>query len=75
MIFETWRVFILWNWRYIITESEDNTFVFFQNLAQSYILTELMNEIKEHGTKLKIIPSSDSQLVRSLIIWIIAPFR
>ncbi|XP_070306163.1 ubiquitin carboxyl-terminal hydrolase 45 isoform X3 [Odocoileus virginianus] len=33
-----------------------------QNLAQSYILTELMNEMKEHGTKLKIIPSSDSQL-------------
>ncbi|XP_068841424.1 ubiquitin carboxyl-terminal hydrolase 45 isoform X4 [Capricornis sumatraensis] len=33
-----------------------------QNLAQSYILTELMNEIKEHGTKLKIVPSSDSQL-------------
>ncbi|XP_024615071.1 ubiquitin carboxyl-terminal hydrolase 45 isoform X2 [Neophocaena asiaeorientalis asiaeorientalis] len=33
-----------------------------QNLAQSYILTELMNEIKEHGTKLKIVPSSDSPL-------------
>ncbi|XP_004011301.2 ubiquitin carboxyl-terminal hydrolase 45 isoform X2 [Ovis aries] len=33
-----------------------------QNLAQSYILTELMNEIKEHGTELKIVPSSDSQL-------------
>lgn len=33
-----------------------------QNLAQSHILTELMNEIKEHGTKLKIVPSSDSQL-------------
>ncbi|XP_058422563.1 ubiquitin carboxyl-terminal hydrolase 45 isoform X1 [Diceros bicornis minor] len=33
-----------------------------QNLAQSYILTELMNEIKENGTKLKISPSSDSQL-------------
>ncbi|XP_057595062.1 ubiquitin carboxyl-terminal hydrolase 45 isoform X2 [Hippopotamus amphibius kiboko] len=33
-----------------------------QNLAQSYILTELMDEIKEHGTKLKIVPSSDSQL-------------
>ncbi|XP_045699295.1 ubiquitin carboxyl-terminal hydrolase 45 isoform X2 [Phyllostomus hastatus] len=33
-----------------------------QNLAQSYILTELMNEIKENGTKLKIFPSSDSQL-------------
>ncbi|XP_019499185.1 PREDICTED: ubiquitin carboxyl-terminal hydrolase 45 [Hipposideros armiger] len=32
------------------------------NLAQSYILTELMNEIKENGTKLKIFPSSDSQL-------------
>ncbi|XP_055981099.1 ubiquitin carboxyl-terminal hydrolase 45 isoform X2 [Sorex fumeus] len=33
-----------------------------QNLAQSYILTELINEIKENGTKLKIFPSSDSQL-------------
>ncbi|XP_039708954.1 ubiquitin carboxyl-terminal hydrolase 45 isoform X3 [Pteropus medius] len=33
-----------------------------QNLAQSYILTELMNEIKENGTKLKIFPSTDSQL-------------
>ncbi|XP_004372471.2 ubiquitin carboxyl-terminal hydrolase 45 isoform X1 [Trichechus manatus latirostris] len=33
-----------------------------QNLAQTYILTELMNEIKENGTKLKIFPSSDSQL-------------
>ncbi|EPY74762.1 ubiquitin specific protease 16-like protein, partial [Camelus ferus] len=33
-----------------------------QNLAQSYILTELMNEVKEHGTKLKIVPSSDSHL-------------
>ncbi|KAM8778794.1 ubiquitin carboxyl-terminal hydrolase 45 isoform 2-T2 [Rhynchonycteris naso] len=33
-----------------------------QNLAQSYILTEIMNEIKESGTKLKIFPSSDSQL-------------
>lgn len=33
-----------------------------QNLAQSYILTELMSEIKENGTKLKIFPSSDSQL-------------
>lgn len=33
-----------------------------QNLAQSYILIELMNEIKENGTKLKIFPSSDSQL-------------
>lgn len=33
-----------------------------QNLAQSYILTELMNESKENGTKLKISPSSDSQL-------------
>uniref|UniRef100_A0A8C3YM45 Ubiquitin carboxyl-terminal hydrolase n=1 Tax=Catagonus wagneri TaxID=51154 RepID=A0A8C3YM45_9CETA len=33
-----------------------------QNLAQSYILTELMNEIKEHGTKLRIVPSLDSQL-------------
>ncbi|KAM9059765.1 ubiquitin carboxyl-terminal hydrolase 45 isoform 4-T5 [Megaptera novaeangliae] len=33
-----------------------------QNLAQSYILTELMNEIKEHGTELKIVPSSDSPL-------------
>ncbi|ELK00058.1 Ubiquitin carboxyl-terminal hydrolase 45 [Pteropus alecto] len=33
-----------------------------QNLAQSYILTELMNEIKENGTKLKIFPSADSQL-------------
>lgn len=35
-----------------------------QNLSQSYILTELINEIKENGTKLKIFPSSDSQLVR-----------
>ncbi|XP_037001369.2 ubiquitin carboxyl-terminal hydrolase 45 isoform X2 [Artibeus jamaicensis] len=33
-----------------------------QNLAQSYIFTELMSEIKENGTKLKIFPSSDSQL-------------
>ncbi|XP_042637073.1 ubiquitin carboxyl-terminal hydrolase 45 [Orycteropus afer afer] len=33
-----------------------------QNLAQTYILTELMNEIKENGTKVKIFPSSDSQL-------------
>uniref|UniRef100_A0A8D1QHN7 Ubiquitin carboxyl-terminal hydrolase n=1 Tax=Sus scrofa TaxID=9823 RepID=A0A8D1QHN7_PIG len=33
-----------------------------QNLAQSYILTELMNEIKEHGVKLRIVPSLDSQL-------------
>ncbi|XP_075410852.1 ubiquitin carboxyl-terminal hydrolase 45 isoform X2 [Tenrec ecaudatus] len=33
-----------------------------QNLAQTYILTELMNEIKENGTKLKIFPSSDCQL-------------
>ncbi|XP_077018593.1 ubiquitin carboxyl-terminal hydrolase 45 isoform X2 [Tamandua tetradactyla] len=33
-----------------------------QNLAQTYILTELMNEIKESGTKLKIFPSPDSQL-------------
>ncbi|XP_062952745.1 ubiquitin carboxyl-terminal hydrolase 45-like [Cynocephalus volans] len=32
-----------------------------QNLAQTYILTELMNEIKENGTKLKIF-ASDSQL-------------
>ncbi|XP_030742595.2 ubiquitin carboxyl-terminal hydrolase 45 [Echinops telfairi] len=33
-----------------------------QNLAQTYILTELMNEIKENGTKLKIFPSLDCQL-------------
>ncbi|XP_070274137.1 ubiquitin carboxyl-terminal hydrolase 45 isoform X6 [Myotis yumanensis] len=33
-----------------------------QNLAQSYILIELMNEIKENGTILKIFPSSDSQM-------------
>ncbi|KAM6181757.1 ubiquitin carboxyl-terminal hydrolase 45 [Erethizon dorsatum] len=33
-----------------------------QNLAQTYILIELMNEIKEDGTKLKISPSTDSQL-------------
>ncbi|XP_037376041.1 ubiquitin carboxyl-terminal hydrolase 45 isoform X1 [Talpa occidentalis] len=32
-----------------------------QNLAQSYILTELINEIKENGTKFKIFPS-DCQL-------------
>ncbi|XP_010635672.1 ubiquitin carboxyl-terminal hydrolase 45 isoform X1 [Fukomys damarensis] len=32
-----------------------------QNLAQTYILIELMNEIKEDGTKLKISPA-DSQL-------------
>uniref|UniRef100_H0VGH6 Ubiquitin carboxyl-terminal hydrolase n=1 Tax=Cavia porcellus TaxID=10141 RepID=H0VGH6_CAVPO len=33
-----------------------------QNLAQTYILIELMNEIQEDGTKLKISPSTDSQL-------------
>ncbi|XP_026258317.1 ubiquitin carboxyl-terminal hydrolase 45 isoform X4 [Urocitellus parryii] len=33
-----------------------------QNLAQTYILFELMNEIKEDGTKFKISPSSESQL-------------
>ncbi|XP_058291407.1 ubiquitin carboxyl-terminal hydrolase 45 isoform X2 [Hylobates moloch] len=34
-----------------------------QNLAQTYRLTDLMNdEIKESSTKLKIFPSSDSQL-------------
>ncbi|XP_045428639.1 ubiquitin carboxyl-terminal hydrolase 45 isoform X3 [Pipistrellus kuhlii] len=33
-----------------------------QNLAQSYILIELMNEIKENGTVLEIFPSSDSQM-------------
>uniref|UniRef100_A0A8C9P1I7 Ubiquitin carboxyl-terminal hydrolase n=1 Tax=Spermophilus dauricus TaxID=99837 RepID=A0A8C9P1I7_SPEDA len=33
-----------------------------QNLAQTYILFELMNEIKEDGTKFKIAPSSESQL-------------
>uniref|UniRef100_A0A673UL95 Ubiquitin carboxyl-terminal hydrolase n=1 Tax=Suricata suricatta TaxID=37032 RepID=A0A673UL95_SURSU len=33
-----------------------------QNLAQSYILSELMNESKEHGAKLRISPSSDSHL-------------
>uniref|UniRef100_A0A2K6GTI0 Ubiquitin carboxyl-terminal hydrolase n=1 Tax=Propithecus coquereli TaxID=379532 RepID=A0A2K6GTI0_PROCO len=33
-----------------------------QNLAHTYILTELMNEIKENSTKFKIFPSSDSQL-------------
>ncbi|XP_008064061.1 ubiquitin carboxyl-terminal hydrolase 45 isoform X1 [Carlito syrichta] len=33
-----------------------------QNLAHTYILTDLMNNIKENSTKLKIFPSSDSQL-------------
>nr|XP_025718794.1 ubiquitin carboxyl-terminal hydrolase 45 isoform X3 [Callorhinus ursinus] len=33
-----------------------------QNLAQSYILMELMNENKENGTKLKIFPSPDTRL-------------
>nr|XP_024642586.1 ubiquitin carboxyl-terminal hydrolase 45 isoform X5 [Macaca nemestrina]XP_024642587.1 ubiquitin carboxyl-terminal hydrolase 45 isoform X5 [Macaca nemestrina]XP_045247204.1 ubiquitin carboxyl-terminal hydrolase 45 isoform X5 [Macaca fascicularis] len=33
-----------------------------QNLAQTYTLTDRMNEIKESSTKLKIFPSSDSQL-------------
>ncbi|XP_048209734.1 ubiquitin carboxyl-terminal hydrolase 45 isoform X2 [Perognathus longimembris pacificus] len=33
-----------------------------QNLAQTYILTEMMNEIKEDGTKLKIALSPDSQM-------------
>ncbi|KAF0880329.1 UBP45 hydrolase, partial [Crocuta crocuta] len=33
-----------------------------QNLAQSYILSELMNESKESSAKLKIFPSSDSHL-------------
>ncbi|XP_053448303.1 ubiquitin carboxyl-terminal hydrolase 45 isoform X2 [Nycticebus coucang] len=33
-----------------------------QNLAHTYILTELMSEIKENCTKLKIFPPSDSQL-------------
>ncbi|XP_023373995.1 ubiquitin carboxyl-terminal hydrolase 45 [Otolemur garnettii] len=33
-----------------------------QNLAHTYILKELMNEIKENNTKLKIFPPSDSQL-------------
>ncbi|XP_012594278.2 ubiquitin carboxyl-terminal hydrolase 45 [Microcebus murinus] len=33
-----------------------------QNLTHTYILTELMNEIKENSTNLKIFPSSDSQL-------------
>ncbi|KAK2494514.1 hypothetical protein MC885_018160, partial [Smutsia gigantea] len=35
-----------------------------QNLAQSYILTELMSEVRESSTKLKIVPSLDSQLGR-----------
>lgn len=34
-----------------------------------------MNESKESSAKLKIFPSSDSHLVRSMIIWIIALFR
>jgi ubiquitin carboxyl-terminal hydrolase 16/45 len=34
-----------------------------QNLAQTYILIELMNEIKEDGTKLKISLSPESQMV------------
>nr|XP_023399318.1 ubiquitin carboxyl-terminal hydrolase 45 isoform X6 [Loxodonta africana] len=38
-----------------------------QNLAQTYILTDLMNEIKENGTKLKIFPSSDSQLAPLMV--------
>ncbi|KAM5256003.1 ubiquitin carboxyl-terminal hydrolase 45 [Ctenodactylus gundi] len=33
-----------------------------QNLAQTYVLMELMNEIKEDGTKFKIFPSAGSQL-------------
>ncbi|XP_073933979.1 ubiquitin carboxyl-terminal hydrolase 45 isoform X3 [Castor canadensis] len=33
-----------------------------QNLAQTYILIELMNEIKEDGTKLKISLSPESQM-------------
>nr|XP_004660651.2 ubiquitin carboxyl-terminal hydrolase 45 isoform X1 [Jaculus jaculus]XP_045010946.1 ubiquitin carboxyl-terminal hydrolase 45 isoform X1 [Jaculus jaculus] len=33
-----------------------------QNLAQTHILTELMNEIKDDGTKFKISLSSESQL-------------
>ncbi|KAM6185674.1 ubiquitin carboxyl-terminal hydrolase 45 [Rhynchocyon petersi] len=33
-----------------------------QNLAQTYILTELMDEMKENGTKLKIFPPSDTHL-------------
>ncbi|PNJ60295.1 USP45 isoform 2, partial [Pongo abelii] len=37
-----------------------------QNLAQTYTLTDLMNEIKESSTKLKIFPSSDSQLGTSI---------
>lgn len=36
---------------------------FFKNLAQTHVLNELMYEIKEKGTKLKICHTSDSQLV------------
>lgn len=35
----------------------------FKNLAQTHILNELMYEMKEKGTKLKICHTSDSQLV------------
>ena len=35
---------------------------FFKNLAQTHILNELMYEMKEKGTKLKICHTSDSQL-------------
>lgn len=38
-------------------------FSFFKNLAQTHVLNELMYEIKEKGTKLKICHTSDSQLV------------
>lgn len=38
-------------------------FFVFKNLAQTHILNELMCEMKEKGTKLKICHTSDSQLV------------
>ncbi|XP_036746305.1 ubiquitin carboxyl-terminal hydrolase 45 isoform X2 [Manis pentadactyla] len=43
-----------------------------QNLAQSYILIELMSEVRESGTKLKIVPSSDSQL-DPLVVELLSP--
>lgn len=47
-------------------------FFSFKNLAQTHVLNELMYEIKEKGTKLKICHTSDSQLVsmhREIQIW------
>ncbi|KAM4866008.1 ubiquitin carboxyl-terminal hydrolase 45 isoform 3-T3 [Thomomys bottae] len=43
-----------------------------QNLAQTYILTEMMNEIREDGTKLKISLSPDSQM-DSLMVELASP--